>query len=271
MYALPATGVWLRNEGDAMRRMSVCLAAVGMLLCSASLAVAQEEKKEPVKQFVYGTYFVCDVNEQWRVDEVMETVVAPVYDAAVQDGTITAWGWLAHDTGGRWRRVLYYAAPTIDALLDAGETLQDRVGEKNRMAQREIGRICNAHDDYIWRQVVGTSAEKRGGEAGFSVYFDCDITREDRADEIVEKVLAPVYDRYVQEGSLTSWGWLTHVVGGEWRRLATMRGKDHKSVLAARAKILEEIGEKHDKEGNEFSSICGSHQDYMWDIELETP
>lgn len=252
-----------------MNRGFVCLTALA-LACCVSVAAAQEEPAPP-KQFVYGTYFVCDMNEQWRVDEIYASVIAPVYDAAVQDGTITAWGWLAHHTGGQWRRVAYVMAPTLEGLLDAQAALVAGVEKKNANAQREIGRICGAHEDYIWRQVVGTSTEEGRGKAGFSVYFDCDMTREDRADEIVETVLAPIYERYVEEGHLTSWGWLSHVVGGTWRRLATMTGKDHKAVLAARAKILEEIGEKQKAAGEEFSAICGSHADYMWNIELETP
>jgi hypothetical protein len=28
---------------------------------------------------------------------------------------------------------------------------------------------------------------------------------------------------------------------------------------------------EENKAGLEFNAICGSHSDYMWDIELETP
>jgi len=34
---------------------------------------------------------------------------------------VSAWGWLAHHTGGKWRRGLYRTAPTIDGLLDSGD------------------------------------------------------------------------------------------------------------------------------------------------------
>ncbi len=79
---------------------------------------------------------------------------------------------------------------------------------------------------------LGTAAiTQQRGSAGFSVYLKCDINGEDRADELVKKVLAPVYDRHVGEGQLTSWNWLKHNVGGEYRRLLIMSAADHKTLM----------------------------------------
>ena len=50
-----------------------------------------------------------------------------------------------------------------------------------------------------------------------------------------------------------------------------MTGKDHKSLLAARAELIESMYGDDNTVGAEFSAICGSHSDYMWDIEMETP
>ena len=43
-----------------------------------------------------------------------------------------------------------------------------------------------------------------------ATYFECDMTREARADTLVMEVFGPVYDRYLSEGKLISWGWLAH-------------------------------------------------------------
>jgi hypothetical protein len=32
----------------------------------------------------------------------------------VEDGAITGWGWLAHHTGGTWRRIRYHNATSLD-------------------------------------------------------------------------------------------------------------------------------------------------------------
>jgi hypothetical protein len=252
-----------------MYRNVVSLFALVAIAVLLGVAGAQEE--EQPESYIYATYFECDVSMQWRVDEIAKTVYAPVYDAAVEEGTINAWGWLAHHTGGKWRRIIYYVAPSMDSLLDAQDKLSDAVAEKNGPATREVGRICNSHDDYVWKRVAGSGMNQDRGGAGFSVYMDCDMSREERADEIVQSVMAPVYDRHVQEGHLVSWGWNSHFIGGKWRRLATTTAKDVKSLLKARAAVMQEISEKHGEAMKEFGEICGAHQDYIWEIQLETP
>jgi hypothetical protein len=238
------------------------------LAAITSTALAQEEEAPTV--FTYATYFYCDVNGQDRVDEIVKTQNAPVYDQMVKEGKILAWGWLAHHTGGKWRRIQYYQAPSVDALLDAQAEMDKRFEDVDEAADKEFGKICNAHDDYIWEVESGSSGEGRG-EAGFSVYYRCDETKEERADEIFAKDFAPLFNKYVAAGKLTSWGWSSHWVGGSFRRLQTMTAADHKTLLNARAELIEDMYGNDNKAGMEFTEICGSHHDYMWDIQIETP
>jgi hypothetical protein len=243
-----------------------------MVVVVSAVADAQEEAPPT---FVYATYFECDVSKQDRVDDIVNSTYAPAYDAAVKAGTISSWGWMAHQTGGKWRRVLYYSATGLDALVDAPEIINSKISEASPSAHLFFGEICNSHDDYIWQ--VGTGSKGAGviaterGKVGMSVYFDCDMGREDRADEIVEKTLGPIYNSHVTKGGITSWGWLRHNVGGEWRRVATTTATDVKTLLTARNAIFAEVNEKAKAASDEFNSICGSHQDYIWDIEHEMP
>lgn len=125
-----------------------------------------------------------------------------------------------HHTGGKWRQVQYHMAPSIDALLASQEKIGDQMDAKNNKAlNQEAGKICNAHDDYIWRRVAGTTGPR--GKAAFSTYYVCDQGREDQADALMKRVFAPMLDKMVAEGKLTTWGWMEHIVGGEYRRLAT--------------------------------------------------
>ena len=245
------------------RRIIVIL----LLAVLASAVQAQEAEKSSV--FTYATYFYCDVNGQDRVDEIVKTQDAPVYDQMVKEGLITGWGWLAHHTGGKWRRLSYYQAPSVAALLDAQAEMTKRFADRDD-TDRDFGAICNAHEDYIWEVESGSSGKERG-EAGFSVYYRCDESREERADEIFAKDFAPMFDKYVAAGKLASWGWSSHWVGGAFRRLQTMTASDHKTLLAARAELIDEMYADESEAGKEFNAICGSHSDYMWDIELETP
>ena len=237
------------------------------LVALAGSAQAQEAEKPSL--FTYATYFYRDVTGQERVDEIVKKENAPVFDQMVKEGLITAWGWLAHHTGGKWRRVQYYQAPSVAALLDAQAEMDKRF-EAAGDSDMEFGKICNAHEDYIWEMESGTAGKDRG-EVGFSVYYSCDEAREERADEIFAKDFAPIMDKFVAAGKFNSWGWQSHWVGGSVRRLQTMSGTDHKSLLAARAELIDTMYADENKAGLEFNEICGSHSDYMWDIQLETP
>ncbi len=256
-----------------MRRLSPSLLLIAaFLLCLPALAGAQEEKQTT---FVYATYFECDTSKQEIVDEIVKHVWAPAYDAAVEAGTISQWGWMAHHTGGKWRRLLYYSVPSLDALFDAPEAISPGIQKNNPGASQVFGEICNSHDDYIWQVGIGSRGAglipQERGKVGTSVYYYCDMSQEERADEIVEEFFAPIYNSHVEKGDITSWGWLKHYFGGKWRRVATMTGTDAKSLFAARDAIFDEVNEKAEAAGNEFGEICGSHQDFLWNIVHEAP
>jgi len=173
-----------------------------------------------------------------------------------------------HHTGGKWRRVQYHMAPSIDALLASQEKIGDQMDAKNNKAlNQEAGKICNSHDDYIWRRVAGTTGPR--GKAAFSTYYVCDQGREDQADALMKRVFAPMLDKMVAEGKLTTWGWMEHIVGGEYRRLATMTAGDVKALMAARSSIVAVF--QDDALANTLNDICGSHTDYIWEIKFENP
>ena len=249
-----------------MKRATFVL-TLPLLMCSlwaSGIAVAQEKDS-----YTYATYFYCDVTRQERADEIVEKLDKPFYDAAVADGSITGWSWLAHHTGGKWRRVQFHQASSIDALLAAQEKIGDAIEAKNKAMSEEAGKICNSHDDYIWKVVAGNATTQARGKAAFSVYYVCDSGREDQADALVKQVFAPMYDKLVAEGKLTSWGWLEHIVGGEYRRLSTMTAPDVKSLLAARGSIVAALHD--DPLADAFTDICGSHADYVWESKSGKP
>jgi hypothetical protein len=128
--------------------------------------------------------------------------------------------------------------------------------------------ICPRHDDYIWQLDSGSDSEKRGA-AGFSVYYVCDINKEARAGEIVDEHMTPILNGFVEDGTLSSWGYSTHVVGGRFRALQTMTAPDMQTLMAGRAKVIEAVYAEDSEAGTEFSQICGPHVDYMWEIGLE--
>jgi len=242
----------------------ICILAMAI---TAPMALSAEEDKNKEERYIYATYFYCNTATQEKADELVKKNTAPVYDAAVADGTIKGWGWLSHHTGGQWRRIQYHSSDSVAGLLKAQETLGTRVDEATGGADDGFGEICNAHDDYIWKVEAGGVGTQERASASLSVYHICNFAKEERADEIVKKVFAPVYEKAVAAGKIKSWGWLSHQVGGKYRRLGTMTAANYDDLFTAWGEILEEIyGDGDNAEANEFSTICGSHSDYLWDI-----
>ncbi|MDH3339098.1 MAG: hypothetical protein OEM85_02670 [Gammaproteobacteria bacterium] len=253
-----------------MKTIKVIAITLGLSVLSLA-SVAQEEDEGP-SAYTYATYFYCGGGPLSRADEIIEDD-AERLNGLVDDGTILRWGWMAHHTGGQWQRLFYYQAETMEALLEAGGAVQDSGDDDEESDEEDDGvplnQICPRHDDYIWSVDNGTAGKKRGA-AGFSVYHICDLTREERADEIVDAHFAPILNQMVEDGKLTSWGWMSHVVGGKYRKLQTMTAGDMSSLLKARGEVIEAVYAEDNEAGEEFTDICGPHTDYMWDIQLES-
>lgn len=237
------------------------------LAMAAPLAVIADNHEDEDETYIYATYFNCDSSMFEALDAETEKHVAPVYDAAVKDGTLGGWGWLAHHTGGHWNRLFYHVSDSLNGLLEAQKTMAERTKD---LPDDAFSKACNNHEDYIWERVAGNAVDADRGSVSLSVYQVCDINREQRADELVKTVFAPLYDKAIEEGKIKSWGWNSHVVGGKYRKLSTMSGDSFESVLKARGEILEALyAEGENKDAWEFSEICHSHSDYMWNIQHE--
>jgi len=215
--------------------------------------------------FSYSTYYVCDVATQSAMDEVVEKYEKPVFDKWVEDGKLIGWGYMSHFTGGRWRRVQFHVSPTLQGAVNTQATIFAEIYSDNPEAGAARGAACEGHDDYVWAVGQGSGGARDGDTVSLSAYYVCDAANESRADEIVEQHVGPMYDKLVEDGKLGSWGWLSHVLGGRYRRAAISTGESYESILAARGEIIRALAD--DPLGKEFNSICSSHTDYLWDIE----
>jgi hypothetical protein len=242
-------------------------AALSLLAGLGLSTLASAQEPQAPQNFIYATYFQCDVTKQERADEIFKQLDQPIWDASIADGTITGYGYLSHHTGGKWRRAQYYRAPSIEALLAAGDKIREATEAKNKKLNTEFGAICNSHDDYIWSSVVGKNAEKLRGKAAFSVYYECQVDRETQADALVKVVFAPILDKLVADGKLISWTWNEHIVGAQYRRLMSVTAADVNALMQARGSVVEAV--EKDPLAGALDSICTSHSDYIWDITAE--
>ncbi|MEJ2341061.1 MAG: hypothetical protein P8Y10_02540 [Gemmatimonadales bacterium] len=243
-------------------RLSLAVGLGALLLPLA--AFAQEEQPA-----LFATYYYCDQAREARTDTLVSEHVAPIYDRHLAAGDITAWGWLSHRIGGKWRRLEYYTSPTRDVLLTTRAALLEELDGDD--ALDEFTEICPSHDDYIWNYEGGSDPGLSRPEFAISMYFECDFAREDMADDIYLNVFDDVLDQAVADGTITGWSWLSHDVGGKYRRIAVIDGTGVNAVLNARDAIFDQIAETMGSPFQVFSETCNSHTDYVWDVEMSKP
>lgn len=253
-----------------MRIMSAVLIVI--LLAIASPVQSQDTASDTI--FAYTTYFECTPDRESRADEIIASSYKPHYDQAVEQEQILSWSWMQHYIGGKWRRMLVVVTNELDVALETSGALGEIISDRTPEAGRAFSEICSSHDDYMWQSIPGIGggpASAQRGTATFSTYMQCSLAEEDRADELVRTVLAPVYDAHVGDGKLMSWNWLKQTVGGEYTRLLTLGAEDHESLLRARADIETDLkARKVQRAMREFLTICHTQSDYMWDLYLET-
>ena len=247
-----------------MKRTYKYIAATVLFGLTSVTCLAQDD--EGPAGFVYATYYVCDVATQDDMDAVVEANEKAVFDKWVEEGKLIAWGYFSHFTGGRWRRLQFHVSPTMADALNNQSAIFTEIYADNEEGGQARSEACAAHDDYVWAIDQGSGADVDPGSVSLSVYYVCDFPRQERADEIVAEASAPKLNQMVEDGMIASWGWLSHRIGGKYRRLQTFTGADYASVVQARNDLLQHMNENHSDLGDEFSDICGSHSDYLWNI-----
>jgi hypothetical protein len=252
-----------------MKLVSGIVAAAAILLIPTTTHAQDTEQP-----YVSGIYYQCQMAGQDRADAIMRDVIAPVYDKHLAAGHILTWGWLGHHSGGAWRRLGYFTAPTLDAVFDMQDAILSELRKDHQKEMTELNTICPTHDDYIWQGATtapsGAVVQQRP-TAGHSTYMECTIGEESEADALMNSAIAPVMEKHTAAGHIHSWNWLQHVSGGKYRRLMVVNGPSHKETAKAFGAIIQELGQTQPDAMRRFSEICYSHQDYMWDILMSKP
>jgi hypothetical protein len=231
---------------------------IAAALAAITLGTAAHAQDGP---YLYASYFECDPSLVGGIDR---SGVDAALNAHADAGDILGWGWSGHHTGGTWDRVHYFIAPTLDDVLEFQDAWGTELGENHTAARDALRRACPEHVDMIWRQIASSQSTETVSErapASYSTYFACDRSRLDRADELVQGSMARALNAMVADGSLSAWRWHGHVLGGNTARLLVLDAPTHAAAIRANMRIGEEVSEA---EGDEFTDICGNHQDYLW-------
>ena len=222
-------------------------------------ATAQDEEKS----FIYASYFTCPGGDPQDVDKIVKNDLAPIYDAAVKDGTIKEWGWAAHHTGGKWQRIFTHTSDSPAGLVKSSAIINKRISEAKVDTDNNFGKICNMHDDYIWELTASKSSDTEG-RSSISTYYQCDVATELDADAVFDKYISPAYDANIGKGKLTGWSYLTHAYGGKYRRIISASAENYNDLLETMDVVFATAYNDDNPEALGFSKICPSHSDYLW-------
>lgn len=108
---------------------------------------------------------------------------------------------------------------------------------------------------------LAASAQDESPAMVRGMYYRCDQSKEARADEIVDQTIGPVFDRMVSSGDINGWGWISHMVGGDWRRATYWSAPSLDALVDATDKLIAELPAEAMAE---FYAICPGHDDYIW-------
>lgn len=101
----------------------------------------------------------------------------------------------------------------------------------------------------------------------YATYYVCDVATQGNMDNIIATNEAPVFDRWVEDGKLLGWGYLSHFTGGRWRRAQYHVSATLEAALQNQATIFREIYADNREGGQARAEACEAHDDYIWAID----
>lgn len=97
-----------------------------------------------------------------------------------------------------------------------------------------------------------------------ATYYRCNTGLQDQVDGIVAARIGPVFARHQSAGHISSWGWMSHAMGGGWRRVLYLMGPNRDTAWDWWSDIIVEIQSEEALAVSRLNDICNSHDDYIW-------
>jgi hypothetical protein len=108
-------------------------------------------------------------------------------------------------------------------------------------------------------------AQEASSTYAMGTYYRCSQGDAPRADAIFKEHVVPFLKAEQAAGRIIAFGWAEHREGGDWRRLMYLVGNDLGKLADSRDAMAEALQKpEHAKAFEEFTHICGSHNDYIW-------
>ena len=116
-------------------------------------------------------------------------------------------------------------------------------------------------------------AQENEGPIGFNyaTYYVCDVATQGNMDNVVATNEQPVFDKWVEDGKMIAWGYLSHFTGGRWRRVQYHVSPTMEDALNNQREIFREIYSDNREGGQARAEACEAHDDYIWAINQGSP
>jgi len=110
------------------------------------------ESDGPPAQYMYESLFQVSFSDMEEWNRIWSEKSAPYLDQAMEEGILSGWIVLGHNTGGRYNvKVLYFH----DSWDEMDEFFEGHLGSlaEDPEVWKSIGRMIDAHDDVLWAAV----------------------------------------------------------------------------------------------------------------------
>lgn len=115
---------------------------------------------------------------------------------------------------------------------------------------------------------VALSAQEDEGPYVYASYYQCSPGQIGPAVQNLRDHWAPVLQRAIDAGDLTTWGVATHTTGNEWSLVLYHVGPDVNRLLGVIDAGVQQLYENTPDEAAAFSESCPSHVDYVWENQM---
>lgn len=237
-----------------MRRLALLVAVVPLLFAPAPSAAQSDNPR------VYMMYFKVDIPDIPKWIENYQQHERPVLDSLVANGTLLAYDFWGHDTGGEYNLRYNFVVANWDGIDDFMNAYYGAVGPD--IVQEWLSMVRD-HMDEIW--VVSDSDIPDGGSSGPVIYessFQIDYGRQAQWEADFKEYGRPALERAMEEGLIRAWAELHHDTGGPWnvKYVYWLNSWDAADDAMAR------MGEIRAEQGQDMKSaqLIRRHADNVW-------
>lgn len=152
-----------------MSRLYTILLALTAFAAFALPAAAQAQEAEADPPVLRLSFFMCDLSggNGDAINEEIETRQMPIWNALVDEGMVTEYGFFFHWWADEWNVGIYTIAPTLQAIIDASDEAGNRIeAQYGENAPSAMGTHCPHHRDGFYTLGPNTSMDQETAAGG---------------------------------------------------------------------------------------------------------